>query len=162
MAVPARPNNAVAANTKALTRSGKTARRRVWSPPLLPTAVCTAAVPLPCVRGEQRLCQLWQVVHSHPSGLEEQNHWCCRPSIHPAAYTWPMDWLPISGGGTSPDLVSHDETVGCALQDCCMTRTKTRWVPWETHLKTSHQTEGLTRMCAEKSLGWTKDRHTVS
>lgn len=86
----------------------------------------------------------------------------CRPSVHPAASAGPTDWPPISSGSTSSGLVSYAGTAGCTLQDCCMMCTKAHPLPWEMYLKTSHQTAGLTRMCVEKGLGWTKVGHIVS
>lgn len=161
MAAWALCNNADAANMKALTDSRNAAQRGLRSPLLLPTMVCTAAV-LSCVQGGQRLCWHWQAVCPHLGRLEEQNHWCCGSSIRPTAYACPMDWPPTSTEGTYLILChTMGPQVPC-YKTAAWHTPRAQEVPWEMHLKTSHQTEGLTRLCAEKDIGCTKDRHIVS
>lgn len=163
MAVPAPPNNTAADTQRLLSTVGRRHEGDCdplrWCPPwcALLQSLC------PLCKGNRGSVDTGKLYIPVQADWKSKNHRCCRPSTHPVVYACPMDWVPIiSGGGTSCGLVSHKGTAGCMLQDSCVTHTKAHWVPWEMHLKTSHQTETLMRMCAEKGLGWTKVRHTVS
>lgn len=145
-----------AATMKSLACRGKAAQRH-----RVPSAVaCAGPAPLSHVQGEQRHCRHGQV-WTHLSGLEELHHQCCRPSIHPAAPLVLRRDHSLEAGAQPWFSITQRDCQFCA-QDHFMTHIKAHWVTWEMRLKTSHQTEELTRMCAEKGLEWSKsDTHNA-